>query len=192
MVNKNYLGVFFNPVVDIEDDIIIISNNTPRLIKGDGILLSTFSSNISVKELSDYFISLGRKFIITEIYDSQCVNNFNDEETSNEFFSLFGFDNEINKMQQSFTDDAFKSFFSFISDSTNNTTNNYNFDLSFLPIIEDSEELPIEDNLTVLSDEEINNLSDSEVIKMIDELIDKGLANLSKYDRILLDKLSKK
>ena len=97
MIFKNYCAVFFNPSHisnELNNIVSKISEDSPRIMKGKGISLYTFTSVIDVSILSEYFTSYGVNFLLFDLAKNNSGFNFVDKEKEN---SLFGFLNKNKK-----------------------------------------------------------------------------------------------
>lgn len=191
MVNKNYCVVFFIPIDGTTEEIIDISTSSPRIMKGKGISMLTFSSYIDVESITDYLTEKGRNFLIFDL--DKTVSGFNlvDKEKERDFF---GFLSEINdfsdieRYSNDLIDDLCKTNFpNTIENSTGSTTPNWvkSEGKTVTDVVNKENSVNIYKNIN------IDKLSKSEINDIINSIIDKGLDNLNDIDKDMLVKLSK-
>lgn len=91
---KNYCALFIGATENVVFEIEKMSETKPNILNGKGLIISTFTSFVSIKELSDWFKLNKRSFFIFEL----------DEETSDCFIDkvdihegLFGFLKQVDK-----------------------------------------------------------------------------------------------
>lgn len=72
--NDFLISFYGNIGDDITEDLIVISEMNPRLIKTGGVLITVINSSLSVEELGDFFNKNNRLFVIQKINEDLFVN----------------------------------------------------------------------------------------------------------------------
>jgi hypothetical protein len=186
MVFKHYCIVLFNPTSDFSDSVNKISEGPLRFIKGKGIAICTFTSVVESVILTEYFKSFDFNFLLFELDEQTSGFNFNDKDKENE---LFGFINDYVKVNEyevlsnKLLDDIISDNINYVSGATSNInkTDKYR--------VKRKKEVLVDDDII---DEEIKDLTKSEINDKVNSIIDKGLENLTEYDKKMLEKLSNK
>lgn len=168
-----------------------ISESTPKVLRSEGILITTFKSSARAKEIEDYLTSLKRNFFI---------------------FEVGGYNTGYNIINKAITKDLFYHIESEIKSGEIIPITPYQDEIIFSDIEFKSEALPYEDRVEYI----INKLDDEgydyltiedkkfyiDVCKddpgfiedqgktIIEQIIDKGYENLSDEDKELLKILS--
>jgi hypothetical protein len=180
MIFKNYCGVFFNPVIELNSIVSKISEDSPRVMKGKGISIYTFTSVIDVAILTDYFKSHNFNFFIFDLSKSNSGFNFTDKEKESDLFN--------------FLNDTIKSDFELLSNTlmddiikNSNLTSTPKINE---PIIKDKNNIIKEGELNIILNS-IENMSKDDRNNMLNEIIDKGIQNLDDSDKKILEKISK-
>ncbi len=164
---RNYCVVIMGETDDVIDEIRQVSEMEPNILSAKGILISTFSSIIDPKELTDYFRSNGRNFLIFDLNPDNS-GYFIVKENINE--GLFGF---LRKMNENA-----------LIEKTNNLINELTSStVSDVTIVKKKEKS--------ISVEEIPKMGAMERNNLMNQLIDKGFENFSEQDKLVLDKLAK-
>lgn len=138
-----------------------IAESDPNVLDAKGVLIATFSSFVEPAELTDYFKLNRRNFLLFDMDKENSGYNIMNVKLHD---GLFGF---VKMMDLQAQVDRYKQV---VSETSGNTETNYYesaYDLN-----------------------EIEKMSPSEKNKLMDILIDKGIENLSKYDKQILDKLA--
>ncbi len=187
MVFRHYCLVLLNPKSDLSDEIIKISESQLRAIKGKGISIYTFTSVVDTAILSDYFKSFEVNFLLFELDKQTSAYNFNDKIKEDD---LFGFINDYTKINEyeelsnKLLDDIISENIGYVSGSTNNINKSNTSYTS-----RRKKDLLVDDEVI---DEEIKDLTKSEINERLNKIIDKGLDNLTEFDKKMLEKLSNK
>ena len=170
-----------------------IAESRPRILKSEGILITTFKSAARAKEIEDYLTSLKRNFFI---------------------FEVGGYNTGYNIINKKITKDLFSHIEAEIKSGDIIPITPYQDEIIFPDIEFKSEALPYEDRVEYitnkLDDEGYDYLTiedkkfyigicknNPESIEgqekiIIEQIIDKGYENLSDEDKELLKILSKK
>lgn len=174
MIFKNYCAVFFNPSHisnELNNIVSKISEDSPRIMKGKGISLYTFTSVIDVSILSEYFTSYGVNFLLFDLAKNNSGFNFVDKEKEN---SLFGFLNKNKKTDNELLSDM-------LLDNLIST--------EFKSVKLQKNKQTVDDLDEIFS--RIENMSKNDRNVMVNEIIDKGIENLNESDKKILEKISK-
>ena len=176
---RNYcivvMGSLMNSEVKLEIEKIAESNI--NILDAKGIIIATFTSGVSPKELSDWFKLNKRNFLLFDLSEENSGFNIEKEDISE---SLFGFlknmgDDNLDKRASEFLKDI-------------NVSEPINVRGSSRPIRTSLVKKKKEKRLTK---DEIDNMSVSEKQKLQDEIIDNGVENMSDYDKEILNLLWK-
>lgn len=176
---RNYCVVVMGNTQNVFFEIEKVSDTTPNVLDGGGIVVATFSSAIEVKELSEWFKLNNRNFLVFELDDKTSGFHIFKEDIHKK---LFGFLNEINdeilKKRTNDLIDAIEDAKIIQEKSKRNKDKGVNVKTVIRP--KRYTEVEIE-NMTIREKEEI-----------INNIIDKGVENMTEYDKILLPLLAKK
>jgi hypothetical protein len=152
-----------------------ICEGSPRFLDAKGITIATFVSNARVVELDDYFKSLNRNFMIFDMDPSVSGYNLNDETLHDALFGHITDENSfhLEEMSNKLIDDIKSSSdVKPMSGGTRNPTK--------------------ESTLGEVRKKQVKNMSKSEQQELVDDILDKGLENLSDLDKEILEFISKK
>ncbi len=167
---RNYCIVIMGDTKNVLGEIIKISETKPNVLDSKGILIATFSSIATPKEITDYFKLNERNFLVFDLNDENSGFFIAKE---NIYQGLFGFLNEFSEdMLKKKTDELMNTIDLEITSTTVNTK------------IRPPRTEPL------ISFDEIENMSPKEKNDLMNKLIDKGIVNLSEYDKKILSKLS--
>lgn len=181
MIFKNYCGVFFNPIDDLNAIISKISEDAPRVMKGKGISIYTFTSVIDATILTDYFKSYNLNFFVFDLSKSNSGFNFTDKDKESD---LFGF---LNKNVKS----DFENLSNILMDDIiKNSSINKKPEPNIKPVLKYKTETKKDGDLDRLLDS-IENMSKNDRNSMLNDIIDKGVENLNESDKKILEKISK-
>jgi len=146
-----------------------ISEGQPNVLDAKGILIATFSSIANVGELTEWFIENNRNFLLFELNEKNSGFNISKIDIHE---GLFGFLKSLD------TDEMDKMFTQ---------------GLEVESTVVESKSKPLRDSLTEnkLDREEIEKMGTKDKEKLLDELIESGLENLSIKDKELLPLLTK-
>ena len=91
---KNYCIVFIGRTEGVIPEIEKVSETKPNILNGKGMLITTFTSFVSVKEISDWFKGNKRSFFVFEL-NKETADAFIDKPSLQE--DLFGFLKEMDE-----------------------------------------------------------------------------------------------
>ncbi len=161
---RNYCIVIMGDTKNAVDEILKISETKPNTLDAKGILISTFSSVAEPKELNDYFKLNNRNFLLFDLNPENSGFNITKPDINEALFGFLKYMSEDNLQQK--TNELYLQL-------TSTTIESKIVHLQPKIKIEDIDDMTIEDK---------NNL--------MNELIDKGVENLSDYDKKILSKLA--
>ena len=164
---KNYCIVVMGDTLGVQSEIQKISETTPNILDAKGILISTFSSIANVDELTEWFKSNKRSFLIFELDNKHSGYNITKKEIHE---GLFGFLEQIDNALLS--EEFFKN-------------------LKYIEIKHKLNPIRKELKKPILDEKSINKMSPKERIEMLNRLIDNGLDKLSEDEKKLLPLLAK-
>jgi hypothetical protein len=143
-----------------------IAETKPNTLDAKGILIATFSSAADPRELTDYFKLNNRNFLIFDLnLDNSGFNIIKDDIHK----GLFGFLDELNE------------------ENLRNKAEDLIQEISSTTVTRKS----IKKNSEIeISLEDIDKMTTKDKNDLMNKLIDKGVKNLSNYDKKLLKKLS--
>jgi hypothetical protein len=177
--------VVLGDVDGCKDEIIKISESHVNFLISKNLIIATFYTAASVSELKDYFILSNRNFLIFEMNEGTYATHINDAEKNKQLFE------DIKKYNNNVLRKMGDNLIREIINSIN--LNGHILNISGTPIsdviIVEPDEL--DNNLPNVIDY-INSLSETSKIDMINSLIDRGVENLSDYDKKCLTYLTNK
>jgi hypothetical protein len=155
---------------EVFPEIVMISETTPNVLDAKGILIATFSSIAEPKELTDYFKLNGRNFFLFDLNPENSGYYIAKDEINE---GLFGFlkDMDSENLKQK-TDNLIQEI------SSTTVTNR---------AVKVKKSRTAKEEYTMA---ELDNMSPKDKNDLMNRLIDKGVDNLSEYDKELLSKLS--
>lgn len=152
-------------------EIIKIAETKPNVLDAKGIVIATFSSVAEPRELTDYFKLNGRNFLIFDLNAETSGFNISKQEINDGLFGFLSTMNEENLKDR--TD-------SLIKEISSTTVNNRSRKVN----------VKKEPKQPQISMEDIDNMTPKDKNDLMNKLIDKGIENLSDYDKKILDKLA--
>lgn len=155
---------------DVLPEIIKISETKPNILDSKGILIATFSSIVEPKEISDYFILNKRNFLV---FDLNTENSGFHISKENIHEGLFGFLKEYDEET--------------LKRKTEDLLSTVDIKMTSTTVSSKSRKLRTELQVSI---NEIDKMSPKEKNDLMNKLIDKGVENLSEYDKKILTKLS--
>lgn len=168
---RNYALIIMGFTEGIFEEIRNISESRPNVLDAEGIVISTFTSNLEPRELKDYFKLNKRNFFVFDLNENNSGFNFENKKINN---GLFGFLNNMNdEALKQKTDDL-------IQEISSTTVTNKSLKGKKK---KSSENFKLED---------IDKMTSTDKNNLMNKLIDKGIENLSVYDKKMLDKLASK
>lgn len=174
---RNYCVVIMGNTQNVFFEIEKVSETTPNVLDGGGIVVATFSSAIEVKELSEWFKLNNRNFLVFDLDQKSSGFHIFKEDIHKK---LFGFLNEFN-------DETLKK-------RTNDLINA----IEDAKIIQETSRKNKGINVkTVLkpkriTETDIENMTLKEKEEIINKIIDNGVENMTEYDKKILPLLAKK
>lgn len=165
---KNYCVVFMGDTTNALLEISQISEIPPNIIDAKGIFIATITSGLTVGEITDYFNSLGKSFLVFELDGKTSGVKITKDIIHDK---LFGFLSGDNKQKLSEKSDKLLQAIRISSDTSNNKIT--------------VKDIPITKTM-------VNEMSISEKEALQNEIIDKGVDNITEQDKIILDYLWKK
>jgi len=151
-------------------EIIKVAETKPNVLDAKGIVIATFSSVAEPRELTDYFKLNGRNFLIFDLNSETSGYHITKDEINEGLFGFLKLMNEENLKQR--TDSRIQEI---SSTTVNKSYNTYRKKSK---------------NETKVSIDEIDTMSAKDKNDLMNKLIDKGINNLSEYDKKILHKLS--
>lgn len=178
MIFKNYCGVFFNPVNELSSIVSKISEDSPRVMKGKGISIYTFTTVIDTTILTEYFKSYNLNFFVFELSKGNSGFNFTDKEKESDLFGFLdkNIKSDYEHLSNILMDDIIKN-----STKNKSTEPSLNLNSKNETMGENLDEVLIR----------IENMSKNDRNIMLNEIIDKGVENLNDSDKKILEKISK-
>lgn len=160
-----------------------VSQTAPNFLDAKGVVIATFTSILTTQELTEYFKSLERNFMVFDLDVNSSGVNFTKEETHEALFGHL-------KTNANFA----------LEEMTNNLIDEIRKTSGFKPINTSGETPSLDVRLEEKNvkpkvrkrDVNLTELTIDEASIMFDEIIDKGVDNLTDDDKELLGKLTKK
>lgn len=168
---RNYCLVVMGNTKNILQEIVKISETKPNVLDAKGIVIATFTSNIEPRELSDFFRLNERTFLIFDLSPDNSGHHFVKDDINE---GLFGFLREMDdeNLRQKAQD--------LIEEISSTTVSNKTSKIK----------QKIGGTEVEVSIDEIEKMTPREKNRLMNKLIDKGVENLSEYDKKILDKLA--
>jgi len=166
---RNYCLIALGEFEGIKDEILKVAETNvtmPHYLDAKGILICTFTSAITVQELTEFFKSNNRSFVVFELDESTSGAHILDERLNSHIFEyLSKGKEELELMASKLIED--------IEGTTGNTATRI--------VVETKPELP-----------DVENLSKAEREELLNKLLDKGKENWDDNDKEILKLISKK
>lgn len=162
---RNYCLVILGEIDGVKDEILKISetsNYKPHYLDAKGILLCTFTSALTPKEIKEYFKSNNRSILVFELDDENSGVHIEDDRLHSH---IFGYMEKSKSELEIMTNKMMSN----IRKTSGDTETN---------IVESSENI------------DVGELSKEEKDKIINNLLDKGQENWSDEDRKIMRLLS--
>jgi len=169
---RNYCMLIMGKTDGCKLEIGKIAEGNPKFLDAKGITISVFLSAAEPGEISDYFKSLNRNFLVFDMDPNVSGYHLTNDKI---FDALFGhikgqYEMELEEMSNRLIDDIKSGNNKIVSGGTNG----YNSTES-----------------STLIKEEVINMSKDEQSILMNEILDKGVDNMSKLDKEILDILTK-
>ena len=177
---RNYCIVFIGDVIGVQKEVRKIAEESKFLGK-KGMTIATFVSVAEPAELSDYFKSFDRNFLLFDLNEDYSRVNLLDETKHKELFKI------VNKH----TDKTLEEMSDNLIDEINETLNKTSFTGYSASDIGDSLFSEMITPKTKKNKVDLKSLSKKEKEEIINNILDKGYDNLNEYDIKMLDKVSK-
>jgi hypothetical protein len=178
---RNYCIVFIGDVKGVQLEVRKISEESKFLGK-KGMTISTFVSVAEPAELSDYFKSFDRNFLLFDLNEDYSRVNLLDKTKAKELF----------KIVDKHTDKT-------LEEMSNKLIDDINENISKIPFTGNSKSYDMGEPLfskimepkTYKKKVDLESLSKKQKEEIINDILDKGYDNLNEYDIKMLDKVSK-
>jgi hypothetical protein len=164
---RNYCMVVVGDTKAVYPEVDKVSEGKPNYLDGKGMIIATFTSFMDPTELTDYFISNGRNFLLFDL----------NPENSGYFITK---------------PDIHESLFGFLKDMGEEELKNKSEE--FLTILKSETTTTSAETMTtkcIVTEKEILKMSKTEKQVLFDKIIDSGIENLTDYDKKILDLLVK-
>ena len=169
---RNYCIVVMGDTLGSQEEIIKVSEIKPNVLDAKGILIATFSSIIEPSELTEWFTSRNRSFLLFDLNETSSGFNITKKEIHE---GLFGFLKNLNVEQMN---EDFLRTIHLSSDTKAVKT-------------EKKKTQKETKNKNLLDKAKIEKMSKYEKDELLNQLIDNGLEKLSEHDKTLLHLLAK-
>jgi hypothetical protein len=169
---RNYCIVVMGDTLGSQEEIMKVSEIKPNVLDAKGILIATFSCIIEPSELTEWFISRNRSFLLFDLNETSSGFNITKKEIHE---GLFGFLKNLNVDQ--LNEDFLRSIQ--LSSETKVTK------------AENKKTQKEAKNKNLLDKAKIEKMSNHEKDELLNQLIDNGLEKLSEHDKTLLYLLAK-
>ena len=153
-----------------------ITESKINILDAKGILIATFTSGVSPKELSDWFRLNKRNFLLFDLDDQNSGFNIMKKDISD---GLFGFLGEMNNKN---LEDRASEFLKDV-EMTSDTKN--------IKSYMKQSRRQTQPKVKPLTKEDIDNMSIKDKQELQDKIIDNGIENMSEYDKKILSFLWK-
>ena len=166
---RYYCLIILGDVTGVKEDIQKISEMRISFMEGKGLLMSTFYSSFSVDEINSLLLSNKKNFVVFEMLEGLYGVNLNDKVKHDQ---LFGGVKEFNDaIQKEMNEKLVSAIMAGVSKD-----------------IMTGNKQQVNDNDIIST---VKKMSDSDKANKLDYLLDKGLENLTEYDKKYFDILSK-
>ena len=162
----NYCMVVMGLTDGITSEVFKVAEKILGVMNAKGIVIVTFTSTAGINELTDFFKFSDRNFILSVLDDRSFGYNITRNDIKDE---LFG---KVEQQKQ------FKIIHNSLDSNTLYKKTGTTIDVTANKKIH-------------ISDEEIKSMDSEEKNKKMNEIIEKGIENLTDYDKLILEKLSK-
>jgi len=169
---RNYCIVVMGDTLGSQEEIIKVSEIKPNVLDAKGILIATFSSIIEPSELTEWFTSRNRSFLLFDLNETSSGFNITKKDIHE---GLFGFLKNLNVEQMN---EDFLRAIHLSSDTKAVKTDKKKTQ-------KDTK------NKNLLDKTKIEKMSNYEKDELLNQLIDNGLEKLSEHDKTLLHLLAK-
>lgn len=164
---KNYCVVIMGDTKGVVNEIEKISDTKPNILDAKGILISTFTSFVDVKEITEWFNLNNRSFLVFDLDENCSGVNITKKEIHE---GLFGFLNIVNNEELN------SKTFEFLN-TIHKTKTNENSSLNVEKFS--------------LNEDDIQLMSKTEKEELMNQMIEMGIENLTEKDKKLLTLLAK-
>jgi hypothetical protein len=178
---RNYCIVFIGDVNGVRPEVLKIAEKV-KFLGDKGMTISTFISVAEPAELSDYFKSLNRNFLLFDLNKDYSRVNLLDKKKHAELFEIFDkhTDKTLEEMSNKLIDEINETL-----NKTSFTGDSKSYDMGeplFSKILEPK---------TYKKRVDLKSLSKKQKEEIINDILDKGYDNLDEYDIKILKKVSK-
>ena len=154
-----------------------VAQDTPNLMKykDTDVIVATFTSALEVNELNEYLKTFEFNFLFFDL-NSDCGFNINNESVHKDLFGDFKLKNtsELEDLSNKMLDEIHKSRRGFKNKKAVNTRKSIKKnDITDIEVI-------------------VDGLDKCDIEGMINDILDKGLKNISEFDKAIMDNLIKK
>ena len=175
---RNYCVVVMGDTNGVFKEIEKVSDDKPNVLDARGIVIATFSSALEPKELTDWFRLNERSFFVFDLHPESSGYHITKEEIHK---GLFGFlttmDEDVLKKRASNLMDA-------IEDARIIQENSKNFKQKGIDVRTIARQRRY-------TESEIESMTPSEKEEMMNKIIDKGIENMTEYDKKIMQLLVK-
>jgi len=169
---RNYCLVIIGDTSGVLAEIEKVSETTPNILDGKGLIIATFSSAVSPSELNQWFKLNKRNFLVFDLNTNNSGFNINKKDIHE---GLFGFLNKTNLEDKS--DDLLREIL---------LTSDTRSDRIFVKPIIDAETIEV-----IITEKDIEKMSKYEREELFNKIIDNGVDKMSENDKKVLNFLSK-
>jgi hypothetical protein len=174
---RAYCIIVIGDTIGVIDEIMKITETQPSVVDGKGLYIATFISASSPSELTEFFKLDNRNFLLFELNEETSGFHITKEETHQ---GLFGF---LNTLKQENIDEMTNKLMKEIR-LTSDTRD-------FKGFIKRKKNKAVSVSKLKLTEHDISNMSKTQKEKLLNELIDSGLKNLTDSDKKILELLTK-
>jgi len=186
----NYCIIVVGKPGNIKVEISSIADNRTdiKYVESTGIVISTFTSLATPSELTDYFSQYNHNFFLFDLNTESSGVHLIKESIK---FKLFGHltdtsVTDLEKKTKSFMNELENEFKNKIVIPPSGTTKP-----EILPDIEIKSSRPILKSKHVFNPSIDETMTKNEITELVDNILDKGVKNITEQDKIIFSKLSK-
>lgn len=183
---KNYCIIIMGETKGCKIEVVKIAEDTPRFLEAKGVTIATFLSVAEPGEITEYFKSFDRNFLVFHLDEDVSGFNLKDRNIQRLLFGHLDDSNDKTREIEERTNRLIEEINNKVSiDKPKSKKTNSRVDEIMDKLRRKHEE---ENGKYTISDD----MSQNEMTDIINKILDKGTENLTEYDRETLTELSKR
>lgn len=179
---RNYCIIIIGDTFGVDVEIASVAETKPNILNGKGMLIATFTSVSTPKELEDQFKDFKRNFLVFDLSSQSSGYSIRKLDIHE---GLFGF-------LRTMTDDRLRDRTEDLINEINMTSDTKDVTGWSRPprpddVVKMTIKKPKEKKIT---EEDLDKMTITQKSELMNDLIDKGVENLSEHDKKILQKLA--